>query len=143
MQSALIGTWRLVAMESRAADGQISRPFGENPTGLLIYSADGFMAVSVMGAGREHFTSGDLRGGTPEEKAGAVGSYLSYSGSYDVLPDRVVHHVEVSLLPNWCGTRQERFFELHDDRLVLRTPQMVMAGLECTTVLTWRRARPA
>ncbi|MCL4796469.1 MAG: lipocalin-like domain-containing protein [Bryobacteraceae bacterium] len=129
-------------MESRAADGRISRPFGENPTGLLIYSGDGYMAVSIMSGGREHFTSEDMRGGTPEERAAAVGSYLTYSGRYDVLPDRVVHHVEVSLLPNWCGTRQERYFELYDDRLLLRTPPMMLDGIERTTVLTWRRAEP-
>ena len=40
---------------------------------------------------------------------------------YEVLsnPDRVLHHVEVSLFPNWENVTQERFAKLEGDRLTL------------------------
>jgi len=63
----LIGTWSLESFTAKGSDGVEGLPFGESPQGLLTYTASGHMAAVLMRSGRPKFSSGDLRGGTPEE----------------------------------------------------------------------------
>ncbi len=69
---ALVGAWRLVSWQNRAADGQASYPMGADALGYLIYTADGRFSVTISRAGRTASVSGDLLGGTIEEKARAA-----------------------------------------------------------------------
>ena len=41
---------------------------------------------------------------------------------------KVIHHVELSLFPNWCGTDQERFIELDGERLTITTAPVQVGG---------------
>ncbi len=109
---SFVGTWKLLSIESRTADGDISYPLGRDAVGYITYTADGYMSVSMMSDGRRNFADGDMLGGTIEEKLAAAESYLSYCGTYEVREDRVIHHVDVAFFPNHVGTSQERFFQL-------------------------------
>lgn len=93
-----------------------------------------------MTANRPRFASGDAGGGTTEERLAAADTYLSYCGRYEVRPDKVIHHVEVSLFPNWIGMDQERFFEFDGDRLSLSTPPFLVSGKQQSARLIWERA---
>jgi hypothetical protein len=98
----LVGTWRLISWENRTADGRISYPVGTDPLGYIVYSEDGYVFVAIMRPNRRKFSAGDLLRGTPEEKVHAAETYVSYCGKYDVRGETVVHHVELSLFPNWA-----------------------------------------
>jgi len=133
----LHGAWRLVSVETRDENGELVRR-GER-TGYLIYSPDGYMSVSFMKEGRPKFKSGDIRGGSAEEKIAAVNGYVSYAGRYTVQENTVVHHIEVSLFPNWVGVSQERMFMFKGSRLTLSTPLMLVGGRQLSTHLVWER----
>ncbi len=75
-----IGTWRLVSVETKKEDGILHRKGAR--TGYIIYSADGYMSVAFMKEGRVMFASGDIRGGTLEEKVEALNGYISNRGRY-------------------------------------------------------------
>lgn len=139
----LVGAWSLVSFEVRAADGRVSYPYGSDALGHIIYSPDGYMSVTIMSANRPDFETSDLLGGSLEERAEAARTYVSYSGPYEVLAGRLVHHVEVSLFPNWVGGSQERFYELEDDRLRLSTAPMLLSGSEQQAHLIWARVPSA
>ena len=68
--------------------------FGQNPSGLLTYTADGRMMAIVSDGGRKplSFTCG-----------------------------KVVTHVEIASLQNWVDTEQTRFVTLQDNRMMVRT----------------------
>lgn len=136
-KNPLVGVWRLLSFETRTSGGQVGYPFGKDATGLLFYTEEGYMAVSVMRASRVDFKSGDIGSASPEEKLAAIDSYNSYSGRYEVRQDRVIHHVESSLFPNWSGGSQERHFELSGGQLTLRTPPATPDDLEWA--VTWQR----
>src|SRR6476660_6158602 len=87
----LLGAWRLVSCQTRAEDGRIDHPLGRDAVGLLIYTDDGHMSVSIARSGRRPFAAGDLLGGTGSEKAGAVETYISYCGRYERRAGSVVH----------------------------------------------------
>jgi hypothetical protein len=134
-----IGTWRLVSVETRKEDGSIHR--SGKRTGYLIYSAEGYMSVAFMKDGRSDFVSGDIRGGTVEEKIEAFNGYISYSGRFEVSGDIVTHVIEVSLFPNWIGDRQERYYEFSGDQLTLSTPLQLIGGMKLSSHLVWEKVR--
>lgn len=135
----LVGTWRLLSCETVSGDGTVSHPFGRDATGLIVYTADGYMSVAIMQPDREPFASGDLLGGSDDEKARAAESYLSYCGRYEYSGDSVVHRVELSLFPNWVGGDQERSVDLDGRRLTLEASPGVIRGVEQSARLVWER----
>ena len=138
-RGALVGAWRLLSWENRAADGQITYPMGADALGYLLYTADGRFSVTISRRGRAGFAAGDLLSGTTEEQARAVEDFVAYAGRYSFHGDRVIHHVELSLFPNWVGTDQERWVELAGDRLILSTSPLLLAGKQQVPRLVWER----
>jgi Lipocalin-like domain len=136
----LIGTWRLVSWENRSVDGQVSYPLGEDAVGYIMYNQDGYMFVAIMRPNRAKFPTGDLLSGNTEEKAQAAGTYVSYCGRYEYRGDTVLHHVELSLFPNWVGVDQERLVEVRGNRLTLSTRPILLGGSQRTAHLVWERA---
>ena len=139
MKHRFIGTWRAVSWEFRPALGEPHYPLGRDAMGMLIYSADGHMAVSLMRPGRVPFESSALFEGSAAEKLAAMDSYASYAGRYEIRGNKVIHHVDFSLFPNWTGTAQERFFKFEQGRLLLYTAPFVKDGMEQAAYLLWEK----
>jgi hypothetical protein len=138
-RGALVGGWRLLSWENRATDGQVTYPMGIDALGALLYTADGRFSVTISRRGREGFAAGDLLSGTSEEKARAVEGFVAYAGRYSFHGDRVIHHVELSLFPNWVGSDQERWVELAGNRLILSASPLLLAGKLQVPRLVWER----
>ncbi len=137
---ALVGTYRLVDWVF-TLDGVMPRhPFGADARGLLTYTADGRMWAALMRAGRPMLGTGSLLEAPPHDQAAAAAGYLSYAGSYRVEGREVVHHVEMSLFPDWIGEDQRRGFRFDKEDLVLTTPETITSdGKRAKNVLRWRR----
>ena len=134
-----VGAWRLLSLEARTSTGDVTYPYGQDAAGYLLYSRGGYMSVAVMQARRAHFASPDVRDASAKEQLAAFDSYSSYSGRYEVRGQRVIHHVEISLFPNWSGTQQERVFAFSGDRLTLTAPPMRIGAVEQNLVAIWQR----
>ena len=136
--NALVGTWRLVSHVYTSEDGDTVHPWGD-AGGYIMYGADGYMSVVISDRDRPNFASGDVKGGTIEERAAAASSYVSYCGRYELKEDHVVHHIEAALFPNRVGTQQVRYFTLAGDTLSLRTAPMLVEGKVRVGELVWER----
>ena len=137
------GTWRLLACEGRWSDGRISRPYGDEPGGLLMYDGQGSFSGQIMARERPAFVTGNLLKGSNEEVRTAFEGYVAYYGSYSVdeTEGLMIHQVEGSFFPNWIGERQIRKFEFSGDgRLQLSTLPIKGARADLTVVLLWERA---
>ena len=144
MTNTIVGVWRLTSWR-RLADGEAPVfPFGEDAAGLLIYAADGRMAVQMAAAHRPRLGIDDPLGGPVEARAAAYSTCLAYFGTYLIEKAAVVHRVEASLFPDWSGEEQARSFTLDEPRLVLRTPPPTR-GPAVINEMSWIRAsaRPA
>ena len=135
----LAGGWRLRSWENRAADGGVTYPMGRDPLGYLLYTADGRFSVTISRRRRAPFAADDLLGGSAEEKVTAAEGFTAYAGRYTFDGERVVHHVELSLFPNWVGTDQERAVEIFEDRLTLSAGPMLLAGKQQVARVVWER----
>jgi len=67
----------------------------------------------------------------------AAATYVSYAGTYKIVGDTVVHHVQASLYPDWVGTDLVRSYVFSDNRLTLRAEDPPNATQE----LVWEKAR--
>jgi Lipocalin-like domain len=137
----LVGAWRLISWKNTTADGDVSHPLGKDASGYIAYNDDGYVFVAIMRPTRTHFVAGDLLSGSREEKAAAAETYVSYCGRYELQGDTVVHHVELSLFPNWVGVDQERLVNVNGDRLTLSTRPLLLDGRQQTAHLVWERIR--
>jgi len=136
---SVVGTWRLESFESRSEAGP-AHPMGERPDGLLVYTSTGWMCVHISHAERTPFASADPLLATQAEQAHAFAtSFITYCGRYEMSGNKVRHHVEVSVHPNWRGFVFEREFTLDGDTLVLRTPPHEIGGRAVSSELRWRR----
>lgn len=140
--NALVGTWRLVSFAVQDADGRVSYPFGSDAEGFITYAADGQMAVQFGAANRNHLAGSDWLAGSDAEVAAAARHYFAYCGTYEVHGDTVIHHVALSLMPNWIGGELVRHVALHADRVTLTTPPTPVGGQQQTATLIWQRVDP-
>ncbi len=138
-ENPFIGTWRLISYEFRSTNGLVIHPFGLDAYGYISYSQNGYMSVSFMPTGRPPFNTGDLHGGSLAEKGLAYETYFSYCGKYDFNDAKVIHHIEVSLFPNWTGKDQARFYKFEGDRLILESPPLLVGGIEQVAHLVWQK----
>lgn len=93
-----------------------------------MYGQDGYMSVAIMDPERTKFASGDLLSGSPQERTQAA-------GRYEFRRDTVVHHVELSLFPDWVGVEQERLVQVKGDRLMLSARPILLGGVQRTAHL--------
>ncbi len=140
LKKSVVGTWRFVISELRSEEGDVTYPDGMHPVGYLIYTDNGYFSVSNMHGDRQKHATEDLHTGTDEEKLAAYNSFFCCCGKYDLLEDRVIHHIEVCLFPNWTGSDQERFIEFQGSRMLLSTPPLQIDGKMQTAHLIWERA---
>ena len=116
----LIGTWRFVDFRliSDKDGGAVTRPWGDDHAGQIVYAPDGFMSVLIR---RE--------GGT-----------MAYAGPYTIEGDTVVHHIELATDDKLVGTAQRRRVELEGNRVTLTSEVSLFGGAGTRANLVWERA---
>ena len=135
---AVVGAWKLISYAREdAVSGETTRPWGENPSGYLMYLPDGHMSAVLTSEGRKSVPSTDEK-----QVAQLFFSMAAYAGTYTVEGDTVVHHVEVAWLPNWVGSDQPRQAKLEGNALTIRTQPIRsrLDGKDYIYTLVWKRA---
>jgi|SRR5580693_3094429 hypothetical protein len=133
----LVGTWKLVSASSTTSSGERSEtPYGPSPVGFLTYTAEGRVTALISHGERESLAFG---GGTQEEQAEAFKTFLAYAGRYKLSGDQVIHHVEISSIPNYVDKDLVRRVKFEGDRIVLVTPPTRLNGKLQTVELIWQR----
>jgi hypothetical protein len=142
-----VGTWRLLEYSFIHEDGAVEHPWGAAVCGYLIYSAEGYMSGNLSPARDWQSRSARLAAAfKAHDGAGALRSarrreYIAYTGRYTVEGDTITHHVETSLIPNWIGKPEVRYYRLEGDRLTLRTGQIRSGIHSVIAELAWARVQ--
>ncbi len=145
IRERLLGAWRLLTWESIGDDGSVDHPMGTDPEGVVVYTPDGTMMTTLGRSGRAPITGGDMLAGPDAERLAAFGSFIAYTSRFRIDGGDVIHHVEMSLFPNWVGTAQRRHVELSADgrSLVLSSDAFLLRGRMSGQRLTWERIEGA
>jgi hypothetical protein len=124
-KDSVVGTWKLVSVKATTDKGDVDKAvLGQNPTGLLTYTADGRMMAIISDDGRKPLSIADRVSAPAEERAQAYSTFMAYAGRYTFTCDKVVTHVEVASLQNWVSTDQTRFVTLQGNRMFVRNTPM-------------------
>lgn len=139
---SLVGVWKLVSyVATDAQSGESLFPFGEHPNGYLIYTAGGRMSALLTVETRRPLSGANRITAPMEDRADAFSTSSSYMGTYRWEGDRVIHHVDIAVNPNWVGTEQVRQARLEGNHLTLITPPLNTRpdGKLRISTLVWER----
>jgi len=141
----IVGTWKLVSVESVIPNGEVSYAWmGRNPLGLIMYDQEGNMSVQFMRDPRPTFSSasGTHRDASKEEIEAAYKGYYAYFGTYEINEQEgyIIHHVKGSLWPHEVGKDFKRFFKISQNRLIITTPEIQRGGKQWFNRITFERA---
>ena len=132
----LVGVWKLVSYDLELeAGGPRQKLFGENPSGYLIFTANGRMMTVFEASDRKPST-------TVEERANLVNSMAAYSGTYRLEGDAWITNVDVAWIPSQRG-EQRRDYKIDGDLLSVTTPWIKDPRLssqpETRSILVWQK----
>lgn len=148
--SRLLGSWTLLDWRIEHRDGRdVTRPYGEQPTGLLVYAQDGWMNASIARRERSPLSTPVVRQAPLQEQAQAFVSYFNYAGPFELVEREglahVIHRVQWSLNPGFVGTVQERriAFPAAGELVLSADESMGPQRPARHHVLHWRRPVPS
>jgi hypothetical protein len=139
--SPLVGSWRLVSFELRDEGGNVTHPWGDAVSGMLTYTADGFLSEQFGSAHRPMLTHDDWVSASATEIDLAARQYFAYAGTYEIEDESVIYRIEVSLMPNWVGKTERRNWSISGDTLTTTTPPLLVGGKMQVSTLVWQRAQ--
>ena len=116
-----VGAWLLQSFESQAADGGVSRPWGDDPLGLIMWDAGGYFSVQLGPRGK------------PE-------AYVSFFGTWEAEDGEsglIVLKVTTGSAPDRVNGDQRRNFLFVEDGLLRMRPPTGPDGSQSTFM--WRR----
>jgi hypothetical protein len=141
-EGSVVGSWKLVSVTSKTDKGDMDKAvLGQNPSGLLTYTADGRMMAIISDDGRKPLSIADRVAAPAEERAQAYSTFMAYAGQYTFTCDKVVTHVEVASLQNWVNSDQTRFVTVEGDRMFVRNTPMLRAGVMVNIESVWERLK--
>jgi Lipocalin-like domain len=146
-KGSVVGTWKLESVTVTTDKGDMNNAaLGQNPSGLLTYTADGRMMEIISDDARNPLSIADRVATPTGERAKAYSTFMACAGRYTFTCDKVVTHVEISSLQNWVNTDQTaydqtRFVTLQDNRMMVRTRPMSRAGLMVNIESVWERSK--
>lgn len=141
-QNRLVGTWRLVSVESTSLNGAKNlTAFGPHPTGFATFTEDGRMSLIMSDDGRKPLSVVDRVSAPMPERAEAFATFVAYAGRYTVDHDTLVFHVEASSIQNWVNTDLTRALNFDNNRMSLKTPTTLKGGVLQTIETDWEKLR--
>ena len=140
MENPLFGTWSLLGWYNQTDEGEKLYPLGDDATGYISYSSDGFVFVHIMASNRVNFAVNDPFGGSIPEDSRAFKSHITYAGRYEFQGHRVIHPATQASCPNWIGTEQIREVEFPGETLRLIAAGATFQGYSVTAFVDWERA---
>ncbi len=122
----IAGSWRLKSFKIESPEGQI-RDWGVDAHGLLIYTLDGFMSVSINRKVQEK---------SDNRFENLFDSILFYSGTYKIEEDLIRNKVTEASNPDRIGKEMIRYAKSEGNTITLTTPKEAFG----TAILVWQRS---
>jgi hypothetical protein len=120
----LIGTWKVVSFEFEFEGGKERRDAYDQPSGYIIFTADGRMMTVLADSARE----------PSDAPSSLFDRMMAYSGRHRLQSDDCfIVTVDVAWRPSWIGTEQTRYFKLDGDIFSIVSPQTIRG------VIVWKR----
>lgn len=127
MELNVTGSWALQSFEIEKQDNTV-QPWGNNSKGLLIYTNDGHMSVSI---------NKSVENKSLNEAQNIFDSILFYSGTFTTNDSTIKHQVTQASNPTRIGKELIRYAKLDNDILTLESPTESFGK----AILKWKRIK--
>ena len=137
----LVGTWRLVSYVTEETESKTTyKPFGDNPSGLITYTSDGYIIYIITDPTRKPPAEPKA---TDAEAAQLYRTMVAYAGRYKTDGDKLIVNPEIASSPAVVGTELTYVFEVKGDRYQLKTNPFVsqLTGKQIASSLVWERVK--
>ena len=106
---SIVGTWRLVSFVTSDEQGAARHYWDERATGLIVYTAGGYVAAQLYDARRPKIGN-EWEQADPDAARTLFAGLATYYGRYtvDAETSTVTHIVEGAMSPDWVGARLVR-----------------------------------
>jgi Lipocalin-like domain len=140
---SLVGSYKLLAITRKTLDtGEVTDPFGKQPSGYIVYTPNGRMLVLVVADKNDRPAPESGAAPTDKQSASLFRTMVSYGGTYDFDGHAVKHHIDFSWNQAWTGTTQTRDVQKDGDRLIYTTrpaPSLVDGKMSVVTIV-WQKS---
>jgi Lipocalin-like domain len=132
--SKLTGTWKLKRWVLEDVDTKEQRPspFGERPTGYVLFTSSDRLFVLITAEDRKAADGVD-------GQSAAFRTMYAYSGKYHLEDNRFITKVDIAGDQKWVGTEQLRTYRVNGDTLIIESPPAAQAGRTIRGILEWER----
>ena len=134
LASSIVGVWKIKSFERKEiATGNLSKPFGENPNGMIIYTKGGHFSSNGFAEGRKVPTA---PAPADAERIELHKTMYAFSGSYKVEGGASTATVTSSWNQAWTGQVQKRPVKIEGNLLTVVTGPFMSPGDGVEIVLT-------
>jgi hypothetical protein len=143
LRERLVGTWSFVIAEITTTDGKKTLPFGDQPKGVLIFTADGHFAQVHVAGDLPKIASNNRLAGTPEDNKAIVHGSLALFGTYTVDEEKktLTFKIEGSTFPNLAGVAQTRTIDVLSDDEFRNTNPAASRDVPAIAANIYKRAK--
>lgn len=138
----LAGNWQVVSFKATSGD-KVSYPLGENPGGYVGFTPARFWLMLTDTSRKAPATAAM----TDAEAVSFMKTHASYTGKYDVdpaqTPDgvKITIHVDAASNQGITGTNRILFARVDGDKLMLKSPSIVIPTTGLTSVVELQFAK--
>jgi hypothetical protein len=143
LRERLVGTWSFVIAEITTADGKKTLPFGDQPKGMLIFTADGHFSQVHVAGDLPRIASNNRLVGTAEDNKAIVHGSLALFGTYTVDEEKktLTFKIEGSTFPNLAGVAQTRTIDVLSDDEFRNTNPAASRDVPAIAANIYKRAK--
>jgi hypothetical protein len=137
----LVGSWKVMSLKATTGD-KVSHPLGEQPGGYVTITPDRLWLLFVDST-RKAPASASL---TDTEAVAMMKSHVSWTGRYaatEQTPDgiKVTAHVDTASSQAITGTDRTYFMRVAGNRLVVKSPGVIVPMTGATSVVEFELER--
>lgn len=131
LASQIVGMWRYVSFTTtEIASGKVSKPYGEKPTGYIVYTKGGRGMFVLVAENRAKPASAAV---TDAEAVGLFRTFAAGSATYKLEGKTLIVTYDTNLNQAQTGTPQKRYIEIVGNKLILTSDALkTSAGLDVT-----------
>jgi len=138
LASQIVGVWKWTSSTNKEVEtGKINHPYGENPSGQIVYTKGGHVVFALAGDNRKTPASPV----TDADRIALFNTLSAAGGTYKVEGNTLTVTYTTSWNQTWTGVKQKRQIEIAGNKLTITSEPVksTQTGKDIIFVATYER----
>lgn len=134
---SIVGSWKLLSYKGIDPSGRVHYPYNKDVKGYAVFDTENQFSLQLYDATRPRLSNNDPFFCSDPEIRIAFLSERSCFGTYQIMRDSILFHIDAANLPNLSGFTEKQYFELHGDTLLLIASYRRLNGIFLANQSIW------